>query len=47
MGPVYFGTAAFSSNCNCVLTYSVGNVHRISKPPAIPPKTLLIDEFSN
>lgn len=27
----------FSSNCNCVFTYSVGNVMQISIPPVIPP----------
>jgi hypothetical protein len=48
---VYFGTAALSSNCNCVLTYSVGNVQRISRPPAIPPEMLsimsnLVEDFS-
>lgn len=29
--------ALFSSNCNCVLTYSVGYVIQISIPPVIPP----------
>jgi len=28
-----------SSNCNCVLTNSVGNVIQISIPPVIPPET--------
>jgi hypothetical protein len=27
-----------SSNCNCVLTNSVGNVIQISIPPVIPPR---------
>lgn len=30
----------FSSNCNCVFTYSVGNVMQISMPPVIPPATI-------
>lgn len=30
----------FSSNCSCVLTYSVGNVIQISMPPVIPPATI-------
>ena len=37
MGPLYFGVAARSSSCNWVLTYSVGKVIMISRPPAIPP----------
>lgn len=36
--PLYFGGFAFSSNCSCVLTYSVGKVMQISMPPAIPPE---------
>ena len=37
IGPLYLGTSARESSCNCVFTYSVGNVQQISKPPAIPP----------
>ena len=37
MGPLYLGTAAFSSSWSCVLTYSVGKVIMISRPPEIPP----------
>lgn len=36
--PLYLGGLAFSSSCNWVLTYSVGNVMQISMPPAIPPE---------
>ena len=36
-GPLYLGTAAFSSSWSCVLTYSVGKVIMISRPPEIPP----------
>ena len=39
-GPLYFGNSARESSCNCVFTYSVGNVQQISKPPAIPPVKL-------
>lgn len=37
IGPLYLGVADFSSSCIWVLTYSVGNVQHISRPPAIPP----------
>lgn len=37
IGPLYLGTSARESSCNCVFTYSVGNVQQISRPPAIPP----------
>ena len=37
IGPLYLGTAAFSSSWSCVLTYSVGKVIMISRPPEIPP----------
>jgi hypothetical protein len=38
-GPLYrLATPARSSSCNCVFTYSVGNVIHISNPPVIPPE---------
>ena len=42
-GPVYFGFADLSSSCNWVLTYSVGKVIIISRPPAMPPEKEISD----